>query len=168
MKRKTSEPTDALLLLWTLVADQVVTTGYEQDFVALEPVMIRTSDASAKMERQEKRAEDQFHLAAQEKPTRFSCRYQQQYFERPSARRNAEGHLRRKWLEILENLLRATKTPMGVLITKARSRSTRLDPQVACQRCAEALGMARLVACSLVSFRSVSPHRVLADSTLRG
>ena len=134
-----SEPPDALMLYWSLVADQVVPTGYEQEFHQLEPVMIRTSDASvriaskvdsmtsadwlhqqheaeAKVEKREKRAEDQFLLAAQQTLARFRCRWQQKCFEGPSARRDAEEHLRRKWLEILENLLRATKTPMGELI----------------------------------------------------
>ena len=82
-----SEPPDALMLFWSLVADQEMPTGYEQDFLQLEPVMIRTSDASvriaskvdsmtsavwlhqqheaeAKVEKREKRADDQFLLAA--------------------------------------------------------------------------------------------------------
>ena len=43
-----SEPSDALLLYWSLVADHVVPPGYEQDFVSLEPAMVRTSDASVR------------------------------------------------------------------------------------------------------------------------
>ena len=48
-KGRMSEPPDALMLYWSLVADQVVPTGYEQEFLQLEPVMFRTSDASVRI-----------------------------------------------------------------------------------------------------------------------
>ena len=137
VKGHLSEPPDALLLYWSLVADQAVPPGYERNFLELERAMNRTSDASVrkaakvdsvtaavwlharteaetKLEKREKRVEDQFFLAAQERPTRFKCRWQQQYFEGASARRVAEEHLRRKGIE---NLFRAAKTPMGELIS---------------------------------------------------
>ena len=133
-------PPDFLLLCWSLVADQAVPAGYEKDFATLETAVQRASDSSvrkasrvdnisasiwlhsyheaaAKAAKILKRSEDQFLLAALEKPARFRCRWQQQCFEGPSARKDAEEHLRRKWLEILENLLRGTDTPMGNLIS---------------------------------------------------
>ena len=133
-------PPDFLLLYWSLVADQAVPAGYEKDFATLETAVQRASDSSvrkasrvdsisasiwlhcyheaaAKAAKILKRSEDQFLLAALEKPARFRCRWQQQYFEGPSARKDAEEHLRRKWLDFLENLLRGTDTPMGKLIS---------------------------------------------------
>ena len=63
---------------------------------------------------------DQLLLAALARPTKFRTRWQQQYHDGPTARRDAEEALRKKWLSELEALIRGTGTPMAqVLDTRA-------------------------------------------------
>ena len=98
---KSFSPPDILLLYWTLEAE----------------------NAEAKKTRSTKRRQnrrwDQFMLASLDRPARF--KWQQQFFERPAARRDVEKNLRKKWLTILEGLLRGTKTPIGErLVSSAR------------------------------------------------
>ena len=52
-------------------------------------------------------------LASLDRPVRFKCGRQQQFFGGPAARRDAEENLHKKWLGTLDGLLRGTKTPMG-------------------------------------------------------
>ena len=119
MKGKWSKP------YWSLVADRGVPPGCEQEFVALEPAMIRTSDpsvrnaakvdsltaavrhhqhyeAEAKVEKNEKCAEDQFLLAAQQRHTRFQVQVAAAVLRGTKCQTDAEEHLQRKSLEILE------------------------------------------------------------------
>ena len=105
------------------ISDASVRIASKVDSMAAAVWLHQRQEAEAKVEKREKRAEDQFLLAAQETTAGFRCRWQQRYFERPSARRDAEEHLRRKWIEIFENLLRATKTPMGELISSSPPRT---------------------------------------------
>ena len=59
----------------------------------------------------------------------------------PTARGNAEEHHQRKWLEILKNLLRAIKTPMGVLIAHLEhNRSEPVDALRHSSRASEVRG----------------------------
>ena len=69
--------------------------------------------------RLKKLSEDQFLLAAQSRPTRFRAKWQQSYYDGPTARRDAEEALRSKWVEILASLLRGTSTSMGELLSKS-------------------------------------------------
>ena len=56
--------------------------------------------------RLKKLSEEQFLLAAQSRPTRFRAKWQQSYYDGPTARRDAEEALRSKWVETLASLLR--------------------------------------------------------------
>ena len=129
-----SSPPDILLLYWTLVADGTVLPGYQRQFLELETGIKQAADrtnrrfsqednmsaavwlhreSEAEKTRTTKQAVDQFMLASLDRPARFKCRWQQQFFEGRAARRDAEENLRKKWLGTLEGLLRGTKTPMG-------------------------------------------------------
>ena len=68
--------------------------------------------------RLKKLSEDQFLLAAQTRPTRFRAKWQQLYYDGPTARQDAEEALRSKWVEVLASPLRGTPTPMGELLNK--------------------------------------------------
>ena len=84
VKSKLTEPPEVLVLNWSFLADQVVPPSYERDFVSLEPVSVRKAvkvdgltaavslhqyhEAEATVEKSEKRAEDQFLLAARNDP----------------------------------------------------------------------------------------------------
>ena len=68
--------------------------------------------------RLKKLSEDHFLLAAQTRPTRFRAKWQQSYYDGPTARQDAEEALRSKWVETLASLLRGTSTPMGDLLNK--------------------------------------------------
>ena len=71
-------------------------------------------------QRSEKLAVDQLILALSERPTKFRARWQEKFFDGPTARKDAEEALRAKWLQELESLLKGTKTPMAkILDTKA-------------------------------------------------
>ena len=73
----------------------------------------RYRESEAKKVKSTKQAVDQFMLASLDRPVRFKCGWQQQFFEGPAVRRDAEENLRKKWLGTLDGLLRGTKTPMG-------------------------------------------------------
>ena len=108
-------------------SDASVRKAAKVDSVTAAVWLHERCQAETKLEKRDKRPEDQFLLAAQERPTRFRCWWQQQFFEGPSAGRDAEEPLRRKWLEILENLLRATKTPTAATARPERDPSEQAD-----------------------------------------
>ena len=95
------------------ILDASVRNAAKVDSVAAAVSLHQHYEAETKVEKRVKRAEDQFLSAVQERPTRFRCRWQQWYFEGPTARQDAEEHLRRKWLEVLENLLFIGSSPPG-------------------------------------------------------
>ena len=82
---------DFLLLYWSLVADQAVPAGYavqrasdssvrkasRVDDISASIWLHSYHEAAAKAAKILKRSEDQFLLAALEKPARFRCRWQQ-------------------------------------------------------------------------------------------
>ena len=137
----TPVPPDVLLLYWTLVSDNAVPTRYEREFATLETSMQKVSESALKLStrmnnmtsavwlhqreeklnstsRLKKLSEDQFLLAAQTRPTRFRAKWQQSYYDGPTARRDAEEASRSKLVETLASLLRGTPTPMGDLLNK--------------------------------------------------
>ena len=120
----TPVPPDVLLLYWTLVSDNAVPTGYEREFATLETSIQKASESALRLStrmnnmtsavwlhqreeklnstfRLKKLSEDQFLLAAQTRPTRFRAKWQQSYYDGPTARRDAEEALRSKWVETL-------------------------------------------------------------------
>ena len=130
-------PPDILLLYWTLVADGTVPSGYEREFIQLEPAIKQASERTnkrysrednlsaavwlhrrqemeAKRAKTTKQAVDQFVLATLDRAARFKCKWQSQFFEGPAARRDAEESLRKKWLDVLEGLLKGTKKRRSV------------------------------------------------------
>ena len=142
----TPVPPDVLLLYWTLVSDNAVPTGYEREFATLETSIQKASESALRLStrmnnmtsavwlhqrkeklnstsRLKKLSEDQFLLAAQTRPTRFRAKWQQSYYDGPTARRDAEEALRSKWVETLASLLRGTPTPMGDLLNKGGERT---------------------------------------------
>ena len=154
----TPVPPDVLLLNWTRVSDNAVPTGYEREFATLEISIQKASESALRLStrmnnmtsavwlhqreerlnstsRLKKLSEDQFLLAAQTRPTRFRAKWQQSYYDGPTARRDAEEALRSKWVEILASLLRGTLTPMGDLLNKGattlRARGRTLKKYIA-------------------------------------
>ena len=142
LQSEAHSPPDIMLLYWTLVSDKAVPSGFEKEFATLEAPIQRAAAAelrrSTKMtdmysavclhrrvekqnfeSRRKKLSEDQFLLAAQTRPTRFKARWQESYFDGPTARRDAEDALRCKWVEALASILRGTPTPMGQLLNKS-------------------------------------------------
>ena len=53
-------------------------------------------------------AEDMFLLTKMVRPVRFRTKCQNQFFDGPRGRRDAEEALRSKWLEILGGVFRST------------------------------------------------------------
>ena len=75
--------------------------------------LFKNRESEAKKTKSTKQAVDQFMLASLDRLVHFKCIWQQQFFEGPAARRDAEENLRKKWLGSLGGLPRGTKTPMG-------------------------------------------------------
>ena len=55
---------------------------------------------------------DQFLVAADLKPRRYLTKWQEAYFEGPTARKDAESAERSRWTSLFADLLRNTTTPM--------------------------------------------------------
>ena len=70
----------------------------------------QTSESKAK------HSQDQFMLAALEKPSRFRTRLQRVRYEGPTARKDAEDEVRARWLHVLCGIVANTNTPMGEMI----------------------------------------------------
>ena len=64
-------------------------------------------------------AVDQFMVAADLVPRRFRTKWQQAYFEGPTARKDADSAERSRWISLLADLLRNTTTPMGRLLRES-------------------------------------------------
>ena len=72
-------------------------------------------------------AVDQFMVAADLVPRRFRTKWQQAYFEGPTARKDAESAERIRWISLLADLLRNTTTPVGRLFRESPANSQLLE-----------------------------------------
>ena len=131
-------PSDAQLLYWTLVDDQVVPDGFLSDFERLMAVVdtasVRQARASfmdnpqaalylhelAKTKESEnkkaKSADDQFALAFNAKPKKYRTRFERTLYSGPTPRKDAEDVERSRWIHTLATLVMGTPTPVGALL----------------------------------------------------
>ena len=139
-------PPDVLLLYWTLVRDGVLPKGYELEFASLESAirngaaraLKRTAGSdnqsaavwlhwrqqeSASKARSEKLAVDQLLLSSSERPSKFRAKWQEKFFDGPTARKDAEEAPRTKWIRELEGLLQGTATPMAKVLEERKGDS---------------------------------------------
>ena len=134
-----------LILYWTLVRDGVFPKGYELEFASLESAikkgaaralkrtagsdnqsavwLHRRQHESASKARSEKLAVDQLLLASSERLSRFRAKWQEKFFDGPTARKDAEDALRTKWIRELEGLLQGTATPMAKVLEERKGDS---------------------------------------------
>ena len=140
-------PPDVLLLYWTLVKDRILARGFEAEFAALEVPISKGAKRAFKRtaradnlisavwlhqrntqqglkERAERLAVDQFLLSVLDRPSKFRARWQEKFYDGPTARRDAGDALRSKRLQELAALLKDTRTPMSkVLESKAGDKN---------------------------------------------
>ena len=65
----------------------------------------------------DKRSQDQFTLAATEKPSRFRTQLQRVRYEGATARKDADDGVRERWLHILCGIVANTNTPMEQMVS---------------------------------------------------
>ena len=131
-------PSDAQLLYWTLVDDQVVPDGFLSDFERLMAVVNGASDRQARASfmdnpqaalylhelakskesenKKAKSADDQFALALNTKPKKYRTRFERTLYSGPTPRKDAEEVERSRWIHILATLVMGTPTPVGALL----------------------------------------------------
>ena len=102
-------------------------------------------------------SQNQFMLAAIEKPTRFHTRLQRVQYEGASARKDAEGEVRSQWLQILCGIVSNTNTPMGRMV---RDKPDSIQPLGAGRRATTLRARYGSQAHSLSPFPSEVPHVV--------
>ena len=107
-------PPDSVVLYHTIVRDGAVPECFERDFGKLAEVI---EPAANKVQKRLAQTDNMSAAVLLYPPKKYKSRLQLSMYQGPNARKEAEEGERRRWLQLLGNLLAGTPTPMGQLLT---------------------------------------------------